>query len=98
MRINSFRTQSQVQADLLGRSLDRGSLDLYAAEHEKTLRAPRRMARALLLMDRHASLRIAAMHGLANSPGSLFSVTSWRTPHLAIWTPQAISKTRCEKN
>jgi flavin-dependent dehydrogenase len=56
------------QAALLGRSLEQDSLDLYAAEHEMTLRMARRMARALLAMDKHAALRRAAMHALANSP------------------------------
>ena len=56
------------QADLLSRSLAKGSFDLYAAEHDKTLRMPRRMARGLLLADRHASMRKGAMHVLARSP------------------------------
>jgi flavin-dependent dehydrogenase len=56
------------QAALLSRSLEKGSLDLYAAEHEKTLRVPRRMARALLMLDKYPSARGAAMRALAGSP------------------------------
>jgi flavin-dependent dehydrogenase len=56
------------QARLLGRSLAEGSLDLYAAEHDSTLRMPRRMARGLLLADQHPSMRSAAMRVLAASP------------------------------
>jgi len=56
------------QAALLGRSLEQGSLDLYAAEHEMTLRMTRRMARALLMMDKHAALRKVVMRTLASSP------------------------------
>jgi flavin-dependent dehydrogenase len=56
------------QADLLSRSLAKGSFDLYAAEHDKTLRMPRRMAGGLLMADRHASMRKGAMHVLARSP------------------------------
>jgi len=56
------------QAGLLSRSLEQGSLELYAVEHEKTLRTPRRMASALLMMDKHAALRRVAMRTLAGSP------------------------------
>jgi flavin-dependent dehydrogenase len=56
------------QADLLSRSLEQGSLDLYAAEHEMTLRMARRMARALLMLDKHAVLRKVVMNTLAESP------------------------------
>jgi flavin-dependent dehydrogenase len=55
-------------AHLLSRSLEEGSLDLYAAEHEKSLKMPRRMAHALLLMDARPSLRNLIMRALANSP------------------------------
>jgi menaquinone-9 beta-reductase len=56
------------QAHLLGRSLEKGSLDLYAMEHEKTMRLPRRMARALLAMDRHSCVRNMAIRLLAGRP------------------------------
>ncbi len=56
------------QASLLSRSLQRGSLEYYAAEHEKTMQMPRRMAQALLLMDAHPFLRKSVMRVLASSP------------------------------
>jgi flavin-dependent dehydrogenase len=56
------------QAGLLSRSLQQDSLELYAAEHEKTLQVPRQMAHALLLMDAHPSVRNIAMRTLASSP------------------------------
>jgi flavin-dependent dehydrogenase len=56
------------QAGLLCRSLEKGSLDLYATEHDRTLRMPRRMARGLLMADKHSSMRNAAMRILARSP------------------------------
>jgi len=57
------------QAGLLSQSLEQGALDFYAAEHEKTMRMPGRMARVLLLMDAHPALRRAAQRVLAGSPG-----------------------------
>lgn len=60
------------QANLLARSLERGSLGLYAMEHEKTLQMPRRMAQALLLMDAHPLLGNTVIRALAASP-ELFS-------------------------
>ncbi|QNI30342.1 FAD-dependent monooxygenase [Alloacidobacterium dinghuense] len=56
------------QAALLGRSIEKDSLDLYAKEHETTLSMPRRMARALLVMDRYPSVRRVAMLALAGLP------------------------------
>jgi flavin-dependent dehydrogenase len=56
------------QANLLARSLQQDSLHLYAAEHEKTLERPRRMARALLVMDEYAWARTMAIRALAASP------------------------------
>jgi len=56
------------QASLLGRSIEKGSLELYAADHEKSLQMARRMARALLLIDAHSSFRNAVMCTLASSP------------------------------
>ncbi len=56
------------QAGLLSHSLHNGSLESYAAEHEKTLQMPRRMARALLLMDAYPSVRNLAMRVLAREP------------------------------
>ncbi|HYK38094.1 NAD(P)/FAD-dependent oxidoreductase [Alloacidobacterium sp.] len=57
------------QASLLGRSLEKGSLDFYAAEHEKTLQMPRRIAQTLLLMDANPWIGRAAMQALSASPG-----------------------------
>lgn len=60
------------QAGLLARSLEEGSFDLYAMEHEKTLQIPRRMSQALLLMDANPRLGNTVMRVLAASP-ELFS-------------------------
>ncbi|MGC1300068.1 MAG: FAD-dependent monooxygenase [Alloacidobacterium sp.] len=56
------------QARLLSRSLEMDSLNLYASEHDRTLRMPRRMARGLLMADKYAWMRNAAMRVLARSP------------------------------
>lgn len=56
------------QAAVLSRSLETGSLDLYAVEHARTLRIPRQMARALLVLDKHPSVRNVTMRTLAGSP------------------------------
>jgi flavin-dependent dehydrogenase len=56
------------QANLLSRSLQKGSFELYSAGHEKTLKVPRRMAFVLLMMDRHRSMRRIAMRTLAGAP------------------------------
>jgi menaquinone-9 beta-reductase len=56
------------QARLLSRSLEMSSLNLYAAEHDRMLRMPRRMARGLLMADKYAWMRNAAMRVLARSP------------------------------
>lgn len=56
------------QANLLGRSLETGSLDFYAREHEKTMQMPRRMAQVLLLMDAYPWLGNTVIRALAASP------------------------------
>ena len=56
------------QAALLADSIASGSLDPYAAEHAKTLRLPQAMARALLVLDRHPSLRRRVLQVFARDP------------------------------
>lgn len=56
------------QAGLLARSLEEGSFNLYAMEHEKTLQIPRRMAQVLLMMDANPRLGNTVMRVLAASP------------------------------
>ena len=56
------------QAALLSHSLETGSLDLYAEQHAGTLRVPRRIARALLMLDKYPSVRNLALRTLAASP------------------------------
>ncbi|MDQ2834187.1 MAG: NAD(P)/FAD-dependent oxidoreductase [Acidobacteriota bacterium] len=56
------------QALLLRDSIGEGSLDRYQAQHADILRLPQRMARAMLLMDRHANLRRHALRTFASRP------------------------------
>ncbi len=60
------------QAIALADALAAGKLERYQCEHRRLLRQPRSMARLLLLLDRHPSLRKRAIRGFARDP-ELFS-------------------------
>jgi menaquinone-9 beta-reductase len=70
------------QAALLAESLERGSLDLYAAQHRETLRRPQRMAALLLLMDRYAWVRQRGLPLLAARPALFRSLLAL---HVGEW-------------
>jgi menaquinone-9 beta-reductase len=56
------------QALLLRDSIAEGGLERYQAEHADILRLPQRMARVMLLMDRHPVLRRRVLSGFARRP------------------------------
>jgi flavin-dependent dehydrogenase len=56
------------QALLLAQSLDAGSLQLYESHHARILALPQRMARLLLLLDRHPRLRNRTLRAFAARP------------------------------
>jgi flavin-dependent dehydrogenase len=56
------------QAAALGEALRKDDLSLYEVRHRQICRAPFLMARLLLLMDRHESLRKLALQALAGRP------------------------------
>jgi flavin-dependent dehydrogenase len=56
------------QAALLGRAIASNNLKDYAAGHGKILQMPQRMARALLLMDKHSALRNVGIRAFSGSP------------------------------
>jgi flavin-dependent dehydrogenase len=60
------------QAEALSSALFDNQLHRYPSAHEDIGRIPRRMARLMLLMDAHPSLRSRALHALAADP-HLFS-------------------------
>ncbi len=57
------------EAAALGEALRQGDLAHYESRHREICRAPFLIARLLLLMDRHESLRSVALQGLASGPG-----------------------------
>jgi flavin-dependent dehydrogenase len=56
------------QAAALGEALRQGDLSRYEARHRQICRTPFLMARLLLLMDRHDTLRKLALQALAGRP------------------------------
>ncbi len=56
------------QALALAEALDKGDLALYQAAHERILRRPALMARAVLLIDSRARLRKRVMRAFSSSP------------------------------
>lgn len=56
------------QALLLRDSIAEGGLERYQAQHAETLRLPRQMARILLMMDLHVSLRRRILRAFAARP------------------------------
>ncbi len=56
------------QALLLADSIAAGSLDLYESSHHALLALPQRMARVLLLLDRHPRLRTRTFRAFAAHP------------------------------
>jgi flavin-dependent dehydrogenase len=56
------------QALLLAEALSAGSLDLYESGHPTLLALPQRMARLLLLLDRHPRLRTRTLRAFAGKP------------------------------
>jgi len=56
------------QAMLLRDSIAGGGLERYQEQHADILRLPQRMARVMLLMDRHTLLRQRVLRGFASRP------------------------------
>jgi flavin-dependent dehydrogenase len=56
------------QALLLRDSIAEGGLQRYQSQHADILRLPQRMARMMLLMDRHPLLRRRVLRGFARRP------------------------------